>query len=124
MPLIADFLRRRLKHKEIGWKDIGEEFTRYAIWRGKRFNIYLHRLYAPNEAPQCHDHPWSFVTILLWNGYLEWFEGQWHRRFAGTIMRRKATDTHNVITPYGVCWSLIITTKKSRDWSFKSCPAD
>jgi hypothetical protein len=114
--MFADWLRRKLPHKEIG-----EEFTRYAIFRGKKFNIYLHRLYAPNEAPECHDHPWAFATILLWNGYREWINGKWHRRYPGTAMLRYSTDTHNVVTPYGVCWSLIFTTKKTRDWSFKKC---
>lgn len=141
-------LRKLFQFKEIGWADIGERFTRYAIWRTRWFNVYLHQLYAPNWHPECHDHPWGFVALLLWRGYLErvpsarpcacqivgryWGRPEgWHhalcvrtkdvRRYPGQILFRPATFTHNVITPYGTSWSLVITTAKSRDWGFKPC---
>ena len=115
------WLRTHFTFKEIGWAEIGEQFTRYALWRTRWFNVYLHQLYAPNWHPQCHDHPWSFVTILLRRGYLEEHNGsiKWQR--PGKIMYRPATWLHNVVTPDGTAWSLIITTKKSRDWDFKPC---
>lgn len=119
--MFEDFLRRHLKLKEIGWIEIGEKFTRYALLRTSWFNVYLHQLYAPNWHPECHDHPWSFLAILLWNGYTERVGTKDHRRYPGDILWRPATFAHNVITPYGTSWSLIITGPKSRDWGFKPC---
>lgn len=33
--------------------------------------IYLHRMTAPDPGLDLHDHPWTFVTIPLWGGYIE-----------------------------------------------------
>lgn len=121
MSRFESFLRRHFPHKEIGWSEIGEKFTRYALWRTGWFNVYLHQLNAPNWHPECHDHPWGFVAILLRRGYLERVGTKEHRRFPGMILFRPATFLHNVITPYGTSWSLIFTTPKSREWGFKPC---
>lgn len=110
-----------LPQKDIGWEEIGEKFTRFTLAKTRWFNIYLHRLNAPAWHPECHDHPWSFVAILIWRGYLERTNTGDHRRWPGAILWRPATFTHNVITPYGTSWSLIFTTPKTRDWGFKSC---
>jgi len=115
-------LRRLLSHKDIGWKEIGEEFTRYTILKTRWFNVYLHQLNAPNWHPECHDHPWSFVTFILWRGYLEQVGDKLYRRRAGSVHYRPADFSHNVITPYGTAWSVIVTTRKTRDWGFNSCP--
>lgn len=121
MGRFETFLRHHLQYKEIGWADIGEKFTRYALWRTRWFNIYLHQLDAPQWHPECHDHPWGFIAILLWRGYMEKVNGVDHRRRPGAVLFRPATFVHNVITPYGRSWSLIFTTRKSRDWGFKPC---
>lgn len=121
MTRFESWLRRKFTFKEIGWTDIGESFTRYQLWRTRWFNVYLHQLTAPAWHPECHDHPWGFVAVLLKSGYLEDFQGSKTRRRVGSVLLRRATDSHNVITPYGESWSLILTTKKSRDWGFKPC---
>lgn len=121
MAWFEKFLRRHYPHKEIGWQEIGEKFTRYALCRTPWFNIYLHQLDAPKWHPECHDHPWGFVAILLRRGYLERVNMVDYRRRPGAILFRPATFVHNVITPYGTSWSLIFTTRKSREWGFKPC---
>jgi hypothetical protein len=117
-------LLRYLPYKEIGWQDIGEVFYRYQLVKTRWFNIYLHQLDAPAWHPVgCHDHPWSFVAFLLKGGYLEYDGQKRTHRYPGQILYRPATWTHDVTTPYGRSWSLIITGPKSRDWGFKSCEA-
>lgn len=115
------WLRRTFAFKEIGWTDIGEKFTRYQLLKAPWFNVYLHQLSAPSWHPECHDHPWGFVAILLRRGYLERVGTVDTRRRPGSILFRPAMFSRNVITPYGESWSLILTTKKSRDWGFKPC---
>jgi hypothetical protein len=114
-------LLNKLPYKEIGWKELGEVFYRYTLLKTPWFNVYLHKLDAPNWHPVCHDHPWSFVTILLKGGYLEKCdEGTFHRK-PGAMLYRPAEFKHNIITPYGTSWSLVITTKKKRQWGFLTC---
>lgn len=115
-------LLRRLPYKEIGWQDIGEVFYRYQIVKTRWFNVYLHQLDAPQWHPVgCHDHPWSFVTVLLKGGYLERTGDTYRRKYPGQVLYRPATWAHDVTTPYGRSWSLIITGPKKRDWGFKAC---
>lgn len=118
---ITNFLRRHLRFKDIGWAEIGERFTRYALIKTRWFNVYLHQLYAPAWHPDCHDHPWSFVALLLWRGYDEKVGETVHRRRVGSVLWRQSTFSHNVITPYGTSWSLIITGAGGRAWGFKPC---
>lgn len=124
------WLKKNFQYKEIGWKDIGEKFIRYKLFSCQWFNVYLHQLFAPNWHPECHDHPWSFMTILLRRGYLERVPGMLtpetfgfrdSRKRPGQILFRPAKWLHNVITPYGESWSLVITTAKSREWGFRPC---
>lgn len=121
MGRLGRFLKRLLPYKEIGWKDIGETFYRYTLLKTPWFNVYLHELNAPKWHPECHDHPWNFITLLLWNGYDEQVGNMIWRRRAGAVLFRPAAFTHNVITPYGVSWSLVFTTAKKRAWSFHPC---
>jgi len=124
MSRIERLLRRLLPKKELGWTEIGEQFTRYTILRTKYLTVYLHQLSAPNPAPECHDHPWHFWAFILLGGYWETLNGgptTWHGPWS--ILYRHATDTHNVTTPLGrTNWSLIVASRKTRRWSFKTCP--
>lgn len=130
-------IRRFLPFKEIGWQDIGEVFYRYQLLKTRWFNLYLHQLDAPAWHPVgCHDHPWWFITVLLKGGYLEKQSKTFFRdaginmnvvtlkrRYPGMILYRGAKHAHDVITPYGRSWSLVLTGPKSRDWGFLSCEA-
>ena len=115
--MILEFLIRWLPYKEIGWKEINEVFYRFQLLKSRFGNVYLHRLVAPISHPQSHDHPWDFVAIILWGGYWEEFRGYNKWRRAGTILHRKATDSHNVVCTKPN-WSLVITGPKKRDWGF------
>src|SRR5579862_4025944 len=91
-------LLNKLLYKEIGWKELGEVFYRYTVIKTRWFNVYLHKLDAPSWHPVCHDHPWSFITVLLKGGYLERCDsGEFHRK-PGTILYRPAEFKHNIIT--------------------------
>jgi hypothetical protein len=127
-------LRRFLPNKEIGWQDIGEVFYRYQLIKCRWFNLYLHQLDAPAWHPVgCHDHPWWFITVLLKGGYLEkqssnaaardGAEFVVKRRYPGQILYRPAEHAHDVITPYGRSWSLVLTGRKAHTWGFLKCEA-
>ena len=35
------------------------------------FGIYVHRIAEPDPGLDLHDHPWPFVSLILWGGYAE-----------------------------------------------------
>jgi hypothetical protein len=123
MSWIDRWLRRNFFHKEIGWTEIGEEFTRFTLLKTRWFTIYLHKLDAPQWHPECHDHPWHFWTLILWGGYWESSKQGLHWRGPGRILYRTAKFQHNVVTK-GVGWSIILTSHKKRDWGFMKCGVD
>ncbi len=115
-------LRRILPFKDIGWEEIGEEFTRFQLVKTRWFNVYLHRLLALQKHPHCHDHPWTFVAVLLKGGYWECRGGPtgnvWTWQKPGSVLYRPAEFRHTVVTN-GVSWSLIFTGPKRREWGFR-----
>lgn len=121
MSKLRSWLKTKFQHKDLGWKEIGETFTRFALFRCRWFNVYLHYLDAPKWHPECHDHPWGFLSVILWRGYLERMNGKDRRKRPGMVLWRPAESLHNVITPYGSSWSLIVTGRKAREWGFKPC---
>lgn len=118
MSPLERLLRIYVPFKEIGWWDIGEEFTRFQLVKTPWFNIYLHRLKALTYHTHCHDHPWTFLAILLRGGYWEYHVDKATWRRPGSVLYRPAEFRHNVITK-GVSWSLIITGPRRREWGFR-----
>lgn len=112
----------RFHHEDIGWKDIGETFIRYDIVKTRWFNIYLHRLIAETPHAQCHSHPWWFIALILKEGYMEYTsQTRWVYRRPGSLLFRRASHTHNVITSCEGMWSLVLTGPKKHEWGFKDC---
>ena len=35
------------------------------------FGIYVHQIYREDQDRDPHDHPWAFLTLILWRGYTE-----------------------------------------------------
>lgn len=106
----------RFKKKDIGWREINEEFTRWSIdtpWG----SIFLHRMYAPIDHPHFHDHPWNFVAIVLKGGYYETLPTGRYWRGPGSILYRPAVTRHKTTTPTGVVsWSICFVGPKYREW--------
>lgn len=119
---LRDRLKRWLKWKDLGYEDLGEEFTRYTLLKTPWFNVYLHRLYCPYNLAFCHDHPWWFLAFILTGGYWEELNGRLAVfRPPGSLLRRPATWKHNVWTGRRANWSIILTAPESRDWGFEDC---
>ncbi len=115
MSWFERLLRKVFPHREIGWEDIGEKFTRFTLLYTPWFRLYLHKLEAPRAHLSCHDHPWNFIALLLSGGYWELQDHSWCWRRPGNILLRPARTRHNVVTN-GVSWSVILTGRKFRSW--------
>lgn len=104
--------------------------TRWSLVACKLFAVYLHRFHR-SDADEHHDHPWGFVSLILWRGYFEetvcpecdgsgrrYFSIDFQmyvgdclvckgsgsvqkRKFPGAILFRKATHRHRVVLVEG-----------------------
>lgn len=45
--------------------------TRWRILETPWFGLFVHRFDGPDSRPVLHDHPWSFVSLLVRGGYVE-----------------------------------------------------
>jgi hypothetical protein len=119
---VQRFLDRWFEYKEIGWAEVGEIFTRWTLFKRPWLNIYIHRMWAPRPHPHgCHDHPWSFIAIILWGGYYETMRGRTVWRGPGSLLFRPATSSHQTLTDRRPHWSIIIAGAKIRGWGFHPC---
>lgn len=97
--------------------ELGPLMIRYFLLRTRWFSVYLHHFLRSDYDRCFHDHPWSFVTVLLSGGYYEHTPAGtfWRRRFS--ILRRPAVWQHWVEICRPV-WTLIIVSRKCREWGF------
>ena len=100
----------------------------YIIPRNPWVNVYLHQFLHDDEDRALHDHPWWFVSVMLWGGYYEHTpNGGLVRRVSGTVAYRPATHTHRVELLRKLngnirsAWTVVITGRVIRDWGFH-CP--
>lgn len=111
---------------------------RFSIFSCKWFAVKVHRIMLSDD--DClHDHPWSFLSIILWGGYIEsrphktvktlakskdnvaiqlYKNGivqKFHR--PGSILWRPAPSIHkiDIVKP---ATTLVITFRKKWDWGF------
>lgn len=102
--------------------------TRWTILSLFGWALMLHCMRRP-DADRCHhDHPWWFITLVLWGGYGEEItiidkRGKRRRRYRwnrpGTLLYRPALHTHRVADlPKGNCYTLVLRGDYTRVWGF------
>jgi hypothetical protein len=86
--------------------------------------LMLHKMHKPDQDRCLHDHPWYFISLVLWRGYTEEYEDSQgvkrirHNR-PGHLLFRPATWTHRIAAlPNGPCYTLLIRGKPQREWGF------
>lgn len=98
--------------------DQGDPYMcRYKLLKLPFFRIYLHHILRSDEEVELHDHPWHFVSVILWSGYLEVLRGGRRRLRAGAVVRHRATDSHRLILARPA-WTLVFVTGEKRAWGF------
>ena len=92
------------------------------------FNLTLHKI-VQSDDPIFHDHPWSFVTVILKGGYYEWtpmFNSKGEKfgeiskwRGPGSVIFRKATDYHWLeLEMNKPAVTLFFMGRQRRNWGF------
>jgi hypothetical protein len=123
MKWFLTLLERLDRKRVIPDRDFGDPYlTRYYLFLKERrrfpFNIFLHQFHKSDED-MLHDHPWSFVSIIVKGGYWEHTtEGRFWRG-AGSIRRAGAASLHRVELAPGVdTWTIFIPGPQVQDWGF------
>lgn len=99
--------------------------------------LYLHHILLPDGDRALHDHPWSFVSLILRGGYTEqrpWLRPNgepmirhWpsarphhteHRMRPGRLRRMPAEGLHRITELHGDCWTLVAVGPRRREWGF------
>lgn len=110
--------------------DIGADgdpyLDRLRIVQTPLFGIYLHHIHRPDRDRDPHDHPWSFISLVLAGGYTEqvWrdklypssFRTRERRRWTVARMSRRAA--HMITGINGPLWTLVLTGPRRGAWGF------
>ena len=123
--------------KTILYREGNPYLIRYTLFKCKWFTIKIHKALMSDPA-DLHDHPWDYISLILWGGYYEATEEvypmydpfeckqcnvalptqKWYGPLS--LLIRKGNIPHKLILPKdSFSISLIITSSKWRDWGFK-----
>lgn len=94
------------------------------------FNVWLHNIRRSDKDRDMHDHPFSFVSLILAGGYDEEYQESEHKPFkivyrgsiftsTNALVKRSGECFHRIVlAPGQTCWSLIFTGPKYKQWGF------
>lgn len=106
-------------------RDGSPYLTRFRILQTPWFGIYLHRIHTHDTDRDLHDHPWTFLSIVLLGGYVEeretfsWPDRDWKARKPLSFALRRATDPHRIVKlTRKPTWTLLFVGPRRRDWGF------
>jgi len=133
MSLFHSLMQKLGRHRLITDRKTGKDYLhRYYLFLKDRkwfpFNFALHKI-VRSDDPIFHDHPWSYITIILSGGYYEYTpifnaEGKKIGELSrwcgpGTIIKRKATDMHYLeLDAERPATTLFIMGPQKREWGF------
>lgn len=119
-----------MKHTQRSWAlfnkstiyhpDGTKYMTRYRLLQTPWFGIRVHHIHSSDLARDFHDHPWSFVSLLLAGSYDEERPGApplRRRRWSLAFRGAEALHTVKLQRP---CWTLVFTGKLRREWGFRT----
>jgi hypothetical protein len=92
--------------------------VRYAMPRLGPIRAALHVLFR-SDADVMHDHPWPFMSIILWRGYIEETPAGRSRKWPGMVLFRRATHRHRVELINGKkAVTFVVFGPRWREWGF------
>jgi hypothetical protein len=92
--------------------------TRYNFPRIGPVRLAIH-VFHRSDADDLHDHPWPFMSIILWRGYVEETPSGRKRKWPGMILIRRAEHRHRVELIGGKkAITLVFFGKRWREWGF------
>lgn len=83
------------------------------------YSLKLHHILRADSDLCQHDHPWWFVTFMLWGGYEEELGRKKviHKLFSFAFRNKKVV--HRIVKlPKGHAWTLVFTGPTEKSWGF------
>lgn len=92
--------------------------TRYQTPKTRFGSLMLH-VFHRSDSVELHDHPWSYVSIILWRGYIEETPQGRRRKYPGMILIRPASTVHRVeLINEKPAITAVWSGKRIREWGF------
>lgn len=82
------------------------------------FALRVHRWQSSDDSRAYHDHPWWFLTCVLWGSYTDVSEQGEDTLTPGSIRFRNSSHKHTVKILKPGTWTLLITGPAVRRWGF------
>lgn len=113
--------------------------NRWGIATDRTGGVLLHKMDGPDPGIDLHDHPWWFVSIVLWGGYWEYraeireapalarIAEEYASAQRGTPVRRRwlsvqtmrLDECHTIFRlRRRTSWTLVIKGPRRRNWGF------
>lgn len=90
--------------------------TRFTLIGTKLFQVAVH-VFHRSDADDLHDHPWNFVSFIVWRGYNEQTPRGKQRVYPGMVLVRPATWVHRVeLVGNRKAVTLVVMGKRRREW--------
>jgi hypothetical protein len=101
------------------WTDVASEYiVRLHVVKTPWFAICLHWFHKPDPEPFDHDHPVTFLSLILRGSYTEQRNGKLKTRRWFNFIRASDADEHTIVALSGKPLSLCFMGPKRREWGF------
>jgi hypothetical protein len=95
--------------------------SRLMLIRTPWFGLYLHIIRRPDWSKCQHDHPWSFITLILRGGYEEVVGDKVFVRKPGYIGYRPRAFEHAITRLLnGPAITLVLRGRNHESWGFRT----
>lgn len=115
-----------IERKDVGIaRGRGPLLVRWKLLAFGSVGLYLHHFLRSDYDRSLHDHPWTFISMIVKGGYYEEHQGVrlrkkrmvWHG--PGSLLYRPARWRHRVIVVDGIQpWTLVLVGPRVRRWGF------
>ncbi len=120
-------LRAMFLVKEIHGRNGKLHFQRFRLLSTPWFSIFVHRILESDLDVHLHDHPWSFVSFILWGSYIEasakspsWATPVTRTTRPGSVVYHHHSDAHSLKLLTKVVWSLVFVGAHKYDWGYQT----
>jgi len=124
----------RIAKKRVITRANSPYLIRYTLIKTKWFSLKIHKI-IQSDPEDLHDHPWSFISLILWGGYTEErilnptdYASKWKYKFKFysplSLLIRKRPSIHRLILPKDKngkprpCFTLVLTLRRKSSWGF------
>lgn len=101
------------------WTEVDSEYiVRLHVVKTPSFAVCVHWIKKPDPEPFFHDHPVTFLSLILRGGYGEMRNGvrRFHRWF--NFLRATPEDRHTITDVLPGTVTLCFMGPKTREWGF------